>query len=182
MKVKAKLKNLRVSPRKVRISADIVRGCNIEDAIFRLDSTVKKSNEPIKKMLLSAVANAQNNFNLDKELLVIVDIQVGEGITMKRWMPRAYGRASEILKRSSHVYITLEGKEVADKKVTKKKAAKKSEVEDKTEGSAETVEKVSNKKDETLKLNKKSHYRVDAKKKESREKGWSKKMFKRKSA
>ncbi|HBI17504.1 MAG: 50S ribosomal protein L22 [Candidatus Moranbacteria bacterium GW2011_GWF2_34_56] len=182
MKVKAKLKNLRVSPRKVRISADIVRGCNIEDAIFRLDNTVKKSNEPIKKMLLSAVANAQNNFNLDKESLVIVDIQVGEGITMKRWMPRAYGRASEILKRSSHVYITLEGKEGVDKKATKKKSAKKSEVEDKTEGSAETVEKVSTKKDETLKLNKKSHYRVDAKKKESREKGWSKKMFKRKSA
>ncbi len=181
MKVKAKLKNLRISPRKVRISADIVRGCNIEDAIFRLDNTVKKSNEPIKKMLLGAVANAQNNFNLEKESLVITDIQVGEGITMKRWMPRAYGRASEILKRSSHVYITLEGKEASTVKSAKKKAAKKSEMEDKTEGSEETVGKVDKKKDETLKLNKKSHYKVDAKKKESREKGWSKKMFKRKS-
>jgi len=111
MKVKAKLKNIRISPRKVRLSADIVRGCNLEEAIFRLDSTVKKSNEPIKKMLLSAAANAQNNFNLDKDSLIIVDIQVGEGMTMKRWMPRAYGRAASILKRSSHVFITLEGKE-----------------------------------------------------------------------
>lgn len=180
MKVKAKLKNLRISPRKVRISADIIRGCNIEDAIFRLDNTVKKSNEPIKRMLLSAVANAQNNFNLDKDSLVIADIQVGEGITMKRWMPRAYGRASEILKRSSHVYIILEGQESAAKPV-KKKAIKPVKKEDKTEGSIETVEKVEEKKDATLKINKKSHYRVEAKKKESREKGWSKKMFKRKS-
>jgi len=180
MKVKAKLKNLRVSPRKVRVSADIIRGCNIEDAIFRLDNTVKKSNEPIKKMLLGAVANAQNNFNLDRDSLIISDIQVGEGITMKRWMPRAYGRASEILKRSSHVYITLEGQEGATKS-TKKKAVKKSVKEDKTEGSIETVEKVEGEKSNTLKLNKRSHYKVEAKKKESREKGFSKTMFKRKS-
>ncbi|MFA6184130.1 MAG: 50S ribosomal protein L22 [Parcubacteria group bacterium] len=180
MKVKAKLNNLRISPRKVRISADIIRGCNIEDAIFRLDNTVKKSNEPVKKMLLSAVANAQNNFNLDRNSLIITDIQVAEGLTMKRWMPRAYGRAAEILKRSSHVYITLEGLENSAKPAKKKKM-KKVENSDKTEGSVETVEKVQEKKNDTLKINKKSHYQVEAKKKESREKGWSKKMFKRKS-
>lgn len=179
MKVKAKLKNIRISPRKVRISADIIRGCNIEEAIFRLDNTVKKSNEPIKKMLLGAVANAENNFNLDKSSLVITDIQVGEGMTLKRWMPRAYGRASAILKRSSHVYITLEGKE-GEKKATKKKEPKKKE-EVKTEGSEKTVEKVEDKKSDILKKNK-SHFKVEAKKKESREKGWAKTMFKRKSA
>lgn len=181
MKVKARLKNIRISPRKVRISADIIRGCNVEDAIFRLDNTVKKANEPIKKMLLSAVANAQNNFNLDKESLVITDIQVGEGVTLKRWMPRAYGRASSILKRSSHVDITLEGKEGV-KKVTKKKAAKKDKIVDKTEGTQETVEKTAEVKKDVLKINKKSHYQVESKKKESREKGWSKTMFKRKSS
>jgi len=180
MKVKAKLNNLRISPRKVRISADIIRGCNIEDAIFRLDNTVKKSNEPVKKILLSAVANAENNFNLDRKSLIITDIQVAEGITLKRWMPRAYGRAAEILKRSSHIYITLEGVE-SSVKPAKKKEEKKVADKDKTEGSMETVEKVSEEKNNTLKLNKKSHYQVDAKKKESREKGWSKKMFKRKS-
>jgi large subunit ribosomal protein L22 len=182
MKVKAKLKNIRISPRKVRISADIVRGCNIEEAIFRLDNTVKKANEPIKKMLLSAVANAENNFNLDKDSLVITDIQVGEGITIKRWMPRAYGRASSILKRSSHISMVLEGKESTKKVVKKKKHANKSESVDKTEGSVETVEKVADAKNSALNNNKKGHYQVDAKKKESREKGWSKTMFKRKSA
>lgn len=181
MKVKAKLKNIRISPRKVRISADIVRGCDIEEAIFRLENTTKKSNEPIKKMLLSAVANAENNFNLDRGSLIITDIQVGEGMTMKRWMPRAYGRAASILKRSSHVYITLEGKEGAKKKVSKKKAEVKEADEVKTEGTEKTVEKVEEKKKDVLKNNK-SHYKVEAKKKESREKGWAKTMFKRKSA
>jgi len=182
MKVKAKLKNIRISPRKVRISADIVRGCNIEDAIFRLDNTVKKANEPIKKMLLSAVANAQNNFNLDKDSLTIVDIQVGEGVTLKRWMPRAYGRASSILKRSSHISIILEGTEGANDLNKKKKNAKKAEIVDKTEGSEEIVEKTADVKKDTLKINKKSHYQVESKKKESREKGFSKTMFKRKSS
>jgi large subunit ribosomal protein L22 len=126
MKVKAKLKNLRISPRKVRVSADIVRGCTVTEAIFRLENTVKKSNDPIKKLLLRAVSNAQNNFNLDKETLIISDIQVQEGITMKRWMPRAYGRASEILKRSSHVAVILEGKEATAQKKSKKKIIKKS--------------------------------------------------------
>lgn len=180
MKVRAKLKNIRISPRKVRISADIVRGCDIEEAIFRLDNTTKKSNEPIKKMLLSAVANAENNFNLDRASLMIADIQVGEGMTMKRWMPRAYGRAAAILKRSSHVYITLEGKEGAKKKASKKKEVKKGEAV-KTEGTEKTVEKVEDKKKDVLKNNK-SHYKVESKKKESREKGWAKTMFKRKSA
>ena len=181
MKVKAKLKNIRISPRKVRLTADIIRNCDIAEAVFRLDNTVKKSNKPVKKMLLSAVANAENNFNLDRESLVIRDIQVGEGITLKRWMPRAYGRASSILKRSSHIYITLEGKESAKKAVTKK--AKKTEKEEvvKTEGSEPTVEKVAEKKKDILKSNK-SHFQVEAKKKESREKGWAKTMFKRKSA
>jgi large subunit ribosomal protein L22 len=178
MKVRAK--NLRMSPRKVRISADIIRGCKIEDAIFRLDSTIKKSNEPIKKMLLSAVSNAENNFNLDRNSLVVSDIWVGEGVSLKRWMPRAYGRASEILKRSSHVYIVLDGVEGKIKK-SKNKTDMSVGKKDITEGSLETVEKTEDKKDGVLNLNKKSHYRVDSKKKESREKGWSKKMFKRKS-
>lgn len=181
MKVKAKLKNIRISPRKVRITADIIRNCDIAEAVFRLNNTVKKSNEPVKKMLLSAVANAENNFNLDRNSLVIRDIQVGEGITLKRWMPRAYGRASSILKRSSHVYIVLEGKEGAKKTAAKK--AKKAEKKDgvKTEGSEQTVEKVVEKKKDILKSSK-SHFQVEAKKKESREKGWAKTMFKRKSA
>nr|AMR07412.1 ribosomal protein L22 [uncultured bacterium] len=169
-----------MSPRKVRVSADIIRGCNIEDAIFRLNSTIKKSNEPIKKMLLSAVANAENNFNLDRNSLIISDIWVGEGISLKRWMPRAYGRASEILKRSSHIYIILDGIESDNKKSKKKLKINKSE-KDITEGHIETVEKNDDKKDGVSRFSKKGHYQLESKKKESREKGWSKKMFKRKS-
>jgi len=181
MKVRAKLKNLRISPRKVRISADIIRGCNIEDAIFRLDNTVKRSNDPIKKLLLSAVANAENNFNLSRESLIITDIQVGEGITLKRWMPRAYGRAASILKRSSQVSLILEGKE-GDAKPKKKAKAPKEVAADKTEGSEETVEKneVSDKK--ITSSVKKEHHKIETKRKEMNQSGFNKKMFKRKSA
>ena len=181
MKVRAKLKNLRVSPRKVRISADIIRGCNVEEAIFRLDNTIKKSNEPIKKLLLSAVANAENNFNLSRESLIITDIQVGEGITLKRWMPRAYGRAASILKRSSQVSLILEGKEGEAKPKKKAKSPKKVEA-DKTEGSVETVEKNEVLDKKVPGSAKKEHHKIETKRKEMKQSGFSKKVFKRKSA
>lgn len=180
VKVKAKLKNLRISPRKVRVSADMVRGCNVDEAIFRLDNVIKKANEPIRKLIESAVANAQNNFDVEAGDLVVADIQVGEGMTMKRWTPRAYGRASQILKRSSHVYLTLEA-EKAEKKKAEKKEKPEKVSDDKTEGSEETAEKVESKKKNISKDAKKGHFEPESKRKESREKGWNKKIFKRKS-
>lgn len=181
VKVKAKLKNLRISPRKVRVSADMVRGCNVNEAIFRLDNVVKKANEPIRKLIESAIANAQNNFELDVNDLVVSDIQVGEAITMKRWTPRAYGRATPILKRSSHVYLILEAEKATKKKAEKKEKSKpEAKSEDKTEGKEETVEKVTAKKDEISKDIKKGYFEAESKRKESREKGWTKKIFKRK--
>lgn len=182
MKVKAKLKNLRVSPRKVRISTDIIRGCSVDEAIFRLENTIKKSNNPIKNLLESAIANAENNFNLSRASLIVSDIQVGEGVTMKRWMPRAYGRASEILKRSSHVYIILEGEEEAGAK-KKKKAVKKGAVakDAVVEKSEEITDGTEIKKESVLKGAKKGHYVAGGNKKETKEKGWNKTMFKRKS-
>lgn len=184
VKVKAKLKNLRISPRKVRISADMVRGCGIRDAIFRLDNTIKKANEPIKNLIKSAAANARNDFDLDMDNLKVSDIQVGEGMTMKRWTPRAYGRATQILKRSSHVYLTLEAEEGSKKSVSDKKD-KKEEVKDletvNTEGSKKTVDKVEDEKKNISKGAKKGHFEPEGKRKESREKGWNKKIFKRKS-
>lgn len=180
VKVEAKLKNLRISPRKVRVSADMVRGCNVTEAIFRLESVVKKSNEPVRKLIESAIANAQNNFELEVEDLIVADIQVGEGITMKRWTPRAYGRATPILKRSSHVYLTLEADKATKKKAQKKEGKPEVASEDKTEGKEETVEKVETKKDAVSKDIKKGHFEAESKRKESREKGWNKKIFKRK--
>ena len=182
-KVNAKLKNLRISPRKVRVSADMVRGCDVKEAFFRLENTVKKANEPVRKLIESAVANAKNNFNMDTEGLIVSDIQVGEGITLKRWMTRAYGRATQILKRSSHVYLTLEGEKSESKPVEKEKNSKKpkNKVIDKTEGSEETVEKVKSETEKVSKSVKKGHFEPESKRKESREKGWNKKIFRKKS-
>ena len=183
VKVKAKLKNLRVSPRKVRVSADMVRDCDVNEAIFRLESTVKKGNEPIRKLIESAMANAENNFDLNIEDLRVADIQVGEGITMKRWTPRAYGRATPILKRSSHVYLTLEADEGAKKKAEKLSMEEEKDVvsEDKTEGKEETIETANKEKDSISKDIKKGYFKSEGKRKESREKGWSKKIFRKKS-
>jgi len=179
VKVKAKLNNLRISPRKVRVSADMVRNCSIDEAIFRLNNTIKKANEPVRKLIESAVANAQNDFDLNIEDLVVADIQVGEGVTLKRWIPRAYGRATPILKRSSHIYVVLETdkgikKVVKDDEKVKESTKKKS-------GREDIIEKVDIKEDSIIKSSKKGHFEVEGKRKESREKGWSKKIFRKKS-
>ena len=108
MQVSAKLKNLRVSQRKTRLVADLVRGKNIDIAKAQLQFSTKKTSENILCLLNSAVANAKNNFNLDENNLYIQNIIVEEGPTLKRFMPRAMGRASAIRKRTCSVIITLD--------------------------------------------------------------------------
>jgi len=115
-KVTAQLNNLRIAPRKVRLVADRVRGQRVIEAIGILEYDLRKTAEPMQKLLKSAVANAQNNFKLKSEDLYIVDITVGEGPTLKRWTPRAYGRASKILKRTSRVSVVLSEKQEDVKK------------------------------------------------------------------
>jgi|SRR3989344_8654993 len=105
--VKAKLKYLRISPRKTRIAADLVRNKKLKEAERILAFTYKRAAEPVLKLLKSAAANAKNNFNLDEENLYVKEIRVDEGPTLKRLMPRARGRASRINKRTSHVTIIL---------------------------------------------------------------------------
>ena len=106
-KVTAQLNNLRISPRKVRLVADRVRGENVNKAIGMLNYDLRKTAEPMVKLLKSAVANAQNNHKLKSDDLIVEDITVGAGPTLKRWMPRAYGRASKILKRTSRIRVVL---------------------------------------------------------------------------
>ena len=106
-KVTAQLNNLRIAPRKVRLLADRVRGQHVVEAIGMLEYDLRGAAEPMQKLLKSAVANAQNNFKLKSEDLYITDITVGEGPTLKRWTPRAYGRATKILKRTSRVSVVL---------------------------------------------------------------------------
>jgi len=124
MEVKASLKHLRTSPRKVRLVADLVRGKKVDNALNQLKLTNKKVTLPLYKLLMSAVSNAENNFELEKDNLMIKEIRVDDGATLKRWMPRAHGRATTIRKRSSHVMITLAEIVESKKKASTKKGAK----------------------------------------------------------
>lgn len=107
MEVKAKAKHIRISPRKVRLVVDVVRGKNVGNALNQLKFTNKKAAGPIQKLIDSAIANAVNDFELAKDNLFIKEIRVDEGATMKRWMPRARGRATPIRKRTSHISLVL---------------------------------------------------------------------------
>ena len=107
MKVIATLKNVRISPRKVRLVVDSVRGMGVAAAEIQLSQTIKRSAPEIEKLLKSAIANAENNFGLDRDNLFVEEIRVGEGPRLKRWLPRAHGRATQILKRTSQVVIAL---------------------------------------------------------------------------
>jgi large subunit ribosomal protein L22 len=120
MEIKAKVKFIRISPRKIRIVADIVRGLPTTQALDQLKFVNKKAALPLAKLINSAVANATNNFELDKNNLYIKEIRVDEGPTLDRWMPRARGRATPIRKRTSHINLILAELVVSGKKVSKK--------------------------------------------------------------
>ncbi|EKD75901.1 MAG: hypothetical protein ACD_43C00281G0010 [uncultured bacterium] len=106
MEVTAQLRQLRIAPRKVRLVVNLVRGMTVVQAERQLQFMNKASALPLLKLLRSAVANAEQH-KLNKAQLSIKSITVGDGLTLKRWQPRAMGRATPIRKRSSHVKITL---------------------------------------------------------------------------
>lgn len=105
--VSATLSNLRQSPRKVRVVADLVRGKRIADAVISMQFTEKRASLPIKKLIESAVANAKAQ-SLPTENLVVKTIEVNEGKTLYRRMPAARGSAHPIRKRTSQITVTLE--------------------------------------------------------------------------
>ncbi|AKU80264.1 50S ribosomal protein L22 [Spiroplasma turonicum] len=107
MEAIAKLKMIRISPRKVRLVADSIRNKKIANAIAVLQNQDKRSSEPVLKLLNSAVANAVNNNGMEADRLFVKTIFVNEGPTLKRFRPRAHGRAYEILKRTSHITIVV---------------------------------------------------------------------------
>ena len=107
MQVQAKLRGARLSEQKARLVADQVRGRQVEDALNLLTYSSKKGADVIRKLLNSAIANAEHNEGADVDELKISEIYVDEGMTMKRIMPRAKGRADRILKRSCHISITV---------------------------------------------------------------------------
>ena len=110
--MKASATHIRISPRKVRMVVDTVRGKSVSQALSILGFTRKKAALPVQKLLKSAVANAVENGGVnDVETLVIDRIMVDEGPTLKRYMPRARGRATPIRKRTSHIRIILRERE-----------------------------------------------------------------------
>ena len=107
MEAKASVKFIRISPRKVQIVCDLIRGKSVADATAILMNTPKAASEPILKVLKSAAANAENNFEMNPEKLYIEECYANKGPTMKRIRPRAQGRAYRIEKRMSHITIVL---------------------------------------------------------------------------
>jgi large subunit ribosomal protein L22 len=108
---KAKLLNYGVTPRKVRLVIDLVRGKDLDTAYAILDNTQKLCAKDIKKLIKSAEANAVNNYHMDRDSLYIAEITANDAMRLKRILPRARGSASGLIKRWSHVYVTLRAKE-----------------------------------------------------------------------
>ncbi len=103
----AALRSLRMSPRKVRLVVDMVRGRGVGEALDILTFSAKAAARPVAKLIRSAVANAEEKGGFDIDSLLIKTAFVDEGPTWRRWMPRAMGRATRIRKRSSHVTVEL---------------------------------------------------------------------------
>jgi large subunit ribosomal protein L22 len=160
MEVRAKVKFIRISPRKVRLIADVVRGLGVEKALNQLKFTNKKSAHPVYKLIESGLANAENNYDLDKNNLFIKEIRVDEGKTLKRFMPRAYGRATPIRKRTSHINLIIG--EIKDSGVVE---SKKQEVE-----APVSLEELSKQAEEGSKKDKKKKTVKKEEKKEKKEK------------
>lgn len=189
MKVTAKLNNLRISPQKVRLAANLMRGLDVSNAQSQAENLIKGSSPAIDKLIRSAIANAENNFGLDRDNLYVYDIQVGEGVKLRRWMPRAFGRASLILKRSSHIYITLEerveGKNRKTKEQLEKEKKEREEAKKRIEEDAAKKEKTDSaekgEQESETKFKKESSEEVENRR-GGKKGGWMKKMFRRKSA
>ena len=107
MEVAARLKGARISAQKARLVADQVRGKPVEDALSLLEFSNKKAAHIVKKVLDSAIANAENNEGADVDELKVSSVFVDEGMTMKRLRPRAKGRADRIFKRSCHITVKV---------------------------------------------------------------------------
>lgn len=104
--MKAKLTNYRQAPRKVRLLASLIQGKTADQALVQLEHYVKRGSLPMKKLLQSAIANSGK----DAKDLVVSSARVDKGLVIKRYMPRAFGRAAQILKKCSHIVIELKAK------------------------------------------------------------------------
>jgi len=173
MEIKATIKHLRISPKKVRLLANLVRGKEVKNALDQLKFSAKGASLPVAKLIKSAIANAEHNFELDKNNLFVKEIKVDEGGMLKRWMPKAHGRATPLRKRISHVSLTLgEIKDGGIKVGRKQKADAPISLEELAKSGAAKEEKVS-----AGDLKKKDTAKLEG----AGKKGFVNKMFNRKS-
>ena len=105
MKIKAVAKDVRISPRKVKLVADVVRGKKVEEALNILKFATTPAANAVAKVIKSATANAENNYHLEPSGLIITDIMTNEGHVFKRYRPQARGRVNPILKRTTHIKV-----------------------------------------------------------------------------
>jgi large subunit ribosomal protein L22 len=110
MQAKAVAKTVRIAPRKVRLVVDLIRGKNVGEAIAILKNTQRGASPVVEKVLNSAIANAEHNYDMNVENLYVSEAFVNEGVTLKRFRPRAQGRASAINKRTSHITVVVSEK------------------------------------------------------------------------
>lgn len=110
MQAKAVARTVRIAPRKARLVVDLIRGKQVGEAVAILNHTPKAASPIVEKVLKSAMANAEHNYEMDINNLVVAQVFVDEGPTLKRFRPRAMGRASQINKRTSHITIVLSEK------------------------------------------------------------------------
>ncbi|NLU35858.1 MAG: 50S ribosomal protein L22 [Clostridiales bacterium] len=99
---------VRISPRKVKVVIDLIRGKRVGEALSILEHTPKAASEPVAKLLKSAMANAENNLGMNPDSLYVAEIYANQGPTLKRFRPRAQGRAYRIRKRTSHISVVLD--------------------------------------------------------------------------
>jgi len=180
------LRYLRIAPRKVRLVANAVKHMHVNEAQAQLKMSPKRSSMPVLKLLLSGIAGAKNK-NLNQDALIIKEVRVDEGPMLKRFLPRAMGRATPIHKKMSHITLVLEEqKEKTPRFIvmlpSEKKSKKKGKKETKEQKEAQTVQEQPPQDQEILKKEheKEEHQdkKIDASKKG---KGFAKRIFRRKS-
>ncbi|MFA5131304.1 MAG: 50S ribosomal protein L22 [Patescibacteria group bacterium] len=152
MEVKASLKHLRMSPRKARLVIDVVRSMPVTTALDQLKFINKKATDPVASLIRSAIANGVNTYSLEADNLYIKEIRSDEGVMLKRWMPRAHGRATSIRKRGCHLTLVLaEIKESGKKEKKVLKTADPVKLEKLVADSAQTAKVTKAKKESKVK-------------------------------
>lgn len=169
MEIKASLNNFRTSAQKVRLVLDVVRKMRVDKALEQLTFLNKGASLPVKKLIASAAANAKSAYDIPVDNLFVKEIRADEGQTLKRWMPRAHGRATSLRKRSCHIHVTLG--EINDSGPKEKKVLK-IEAPVKLEAVAEEAKKTAKKAEVETKAN---HAKGEAK-----GTGFKQKVFRRK--